>query len=298
MKAYFDLEAVKNWYDSQTNTYQNKPSCLKVQFYQKVGTKTEVRETKNYDGDDLVSLSEGDNNSIACQRFTPSSGWYWLQNTINSFIPSGTEKLMISYYTSNGSAKSSFPISLNRKQDIVSFNNIGGLSGQKNQNLVEVIAGLMQQNTSIKSEAELRAEILKDVQRDRRIEDLEDHIEYLKEEQLGGLKKIGAILDGSPEIAKGVGAGIQMLFGVIGQHIGKFANNLANNQQSATAAVGTLDTDKKETVIITIDVAMAAVEKEFPNENPIITIYKLAKVLEQNPMFKPMIQAKLKEIEL
>jgi ATP-dependent protease HslVU (ClpYQ) peptidase subunit len=309
MNAYFDINAVKSWYDTQTQTYQGKPSCLKVEFYQKVGTKVETRETKNFDGDDIRDLSNPQNLATACKRFTPEGGWAWLARTIDCFIPSGEERLMISYFTANGSAKSNFPISLNRKQDamMTNFSNISGLSGTNGTNpneLVQKLIGMIQngQGTATKTEAEMRAEILKDVSRDRRIEELEDTIEFLKEERLGGMQKIGQILESSPELARGVGSGINMLFGVLGEQIGKavngFQNANAKGQNMQRAAVGTLETNDKETIIITIDVALAAVKAQFSDQDPIVSIYKLAKVLEQNEMFKPTIQNMMQKIEL
>lgn len=302
MNAYFDIQAVKNWYDATTQTYQNKPSCLKVEFYQKVGTRTETRETKNFEKEDLEDLTKGENLAIACKRFTAEGGWNWLVRTIDNFIPSGVENLMVSYYTSNGAAKGHFPVSLNKKQDVslTAFSNISGLSGtsgNQQNDFLQAIAGMLGQVKTVKTEEELREEIRKDLERDRKIEDLENYIEQVQNEKLGALNKIGAILQTSPELAAGVGSGINMLFGVLGQQLGKVINGFAQGNPAPTASVGTIESEGED-VIITIDVALAEVQKQFPNENPIITIYKLAKVLEQNAMFKPTIQSMIEKIEI
>lgn len=296
MDTYFDENALKNWFNMQTSTYEGKPVCLKVEFYQKLGAKIERRETKSYDGDDLNNLKNNDRNTIACQKYNKEQAWEWLSKTLDSFIPSGTQDLVIYYMTSNGTAKSHYPLKLKAKQETSMLNNLHRLTNNSTQsNLIGTIEELLKAKQSGKTEDQIRAEIKHELEQQRKIEDLQNQIDYIQEERLGSLKKIGYILESSPELSKTVAAMLQGLAGIAGAKIGQIINGMQQQQQQ-TAAVGTIDVNKNNQV--TVQAALAAVQKEFPNEKVEITLIKLAKVLEQNQSFKPMIISMMDKIEL
>lgn len=298
MDTYFDENALKNWFNMQTSTYEGKPVCLKVEFYQKLGAKIERRETKSYDGDDLNNLKNNDRNTIACQKYNKEQAWEWLSKTLDSFIPSGTQDLVIYYMTSNGTAKSHYPLKLKAKQETSMLNNLHRLTNNSTStqsNLIGTIEELLKAKQSGKTEDQIRAEIKHELEQQRKIEDLQNQIDYIQEERLGSLKKIGYILESSPELSKTVAAMLQGLAGIAGAKIGQIINGMQQQQQQ-TAAVGTIDVNKNNQV--TVQAALAAVQKEFPNEKVEITLIKLAKVLEQNQSFKPMIISMMDKIEL
>lgn len=298
MDTYFDENALKNWFNMQTSTYEGKPVCLKVEFYQKLGAKIERRETKSYDGDDLNNLKNNDRNTIACQKYNKEQAWEWLSKTLDSFIPSGTQDLVIYYMTSNGTAKSHYPLKLKAKQETSMLNNLHRLTNNSTStqsNLIGTIEELLKAKQSGKTEDQIRAEIKHELEQQRKIEDLQNQIDYIQEERLGSLKKIGYILESSPELSKTVAAMLQGLAGIAGAKIGQIINGMQQQQQQ-TAAVGTIDVNQNNQV--TVQAALAAVQKEFPNEKVEITLIKLAKVLEQNQSFKPMIISMMDKIEL
>jgi hypothetical protein len=298
MDTYFDENALKNWFNMQTSTYEGKPVCLKVEFYQKLGAKIERRETKSYDGDDLNNLKNNDRNTIACQKYNKEQAWEWLSKTLDSFIPSGTQDLVIYYMTSNGTAKSHYPLKLKAKQETSMLNNLHRLTNNSTStqsNLIGTIEELLKAKQSGKTEDQIRAEIKHELEQQRKIEDLQNQIDYIQEERLGSLKKIGYILESSPELSKTFAAMIQGLAAVAGAKIGQMINGMQQQQQQ-TAAVGTIDVNQDNQV--TVQAALAAVQKEFPDEKVEITLIKLAKVLEQNQSFKPVIIGMMDKIEL
>lgn len=292
--TYFDIQALKNWFDMQTATYAGKPVCLKVEFYQKIGNRVVGRETKSFDGTDLKDTTG--NLPELISKYTYDHAWSWLMQTIDSFIPSGVIDLTIFYMTSNGSAKSHYPIKLTQKTgEKLELSNLMNFTNQNNKpDLIGTLREALKSNTG-KTEEEIRAEVRHELEQQKRIEDLESMVENIREEKLGSLKKIGYILEASPELGKAVAGLVQGIAGLVGSQIGKMVNNMSNQQQAAQ--VGIIHAESNEQ-IYTVEMALNEVKKQFPNEEPVLTLLKLLKVLEENESFRPMLIGMMQKIKL
>lgn len=290
---YFDFTALRNWFDMQVQTYQGKPVCLKVEFYQKVGNKLVNRETKNFDGEEVTSFKD----DFAINKYTAEKAWDWLNSTLDTLIPAGITELTVFYQTSKSGVKSHYPISLTAKKSDLKLSNLSNLhSNASNTDLIGTLQQVLQAGHTSKTEDEIRAEIRHELEQEKRIEDLENMVENIREEKLGSLKKIGHILESSPELSKTVAAMLQGIAGLVGSQIGKMVNNMTTTPQMQQAQVGTMDINGNK--IVTDAMVFNAVRQQFPSEDPRISILKLVKVLEENESFKPMLTQMMQKVEL
>lgn len=300
MTGFFDLEAVKSWYDNSAQLLSGTPILIKVRYDHKSGGKVTSGLMPNFIKEDVPTQSADENGYLAAvEKYNFASGWFFIMQTLNALsISNATNVIITIHSTASGPERTKLPVVLKQQQQSNQYNqnvpaHLQQLQGT-NLNQSPIIGSMLQQQQQPQDiESRIENAVLKlerkyvEKEKDREIEEWKAAFESSQDEKLGLLGKIGAIAENNPDFANIVIGGVErMLMPIISAIIG--------GTQGTQTAIGTIDNDGNS---VSEAVIFQGIEKLFPNQSAKETLILLINMLSKNEMYLNLVKQEIKKFK-